>query len=112
VKNRWAWYAIVALGWLFGWVAGRALGVLVASAILFVPYLISLWLHPRTRHSACKGTGERRGGIFGWTHRRCPDCQSGRIIRFGAGYMGSPSIRSQAQRNRQAAASTKNRERW
>jgi hypothetical protein len=112
VKNKWAWYAIVALGWFFGWVVGRALGVLAASAIMFVPYFISLWLHPRARHSVCNGTGERRGGIFGWTHRRCPDCQSGRIIRVGAAYMGPANIRNQARRNRQAAASTKSRERW
>ena len=112
VKNKWSWYAIAALGLFFGWIVGRAVGVLVACAILFVPYLISLWLHPRARHSACNGTGERRGGIFGWTHRRCPDCQSGRIIRFGAAYMGPSNIRNQAQRNRKAAAITKSRQRW
>jgi hypothetical protein len=84
-------------------------GFVVATIGIAISYFISLRLHPRMRHigfRGCGGTGELRGSIFTWTFRRCPRCQSGRHIRWGAGHFGTDRIQSEYNRNtvaRQAA---------
>jgi hypothetical protein len=95
-----------------GW---HALGFILAAVFIFVAYWISLILHPRTRHTgfrSCNGTGEHRGAIFGWSHRRCPRCDGGRLIRAGAGQLGTEPVRREAASRRQARQAARDRHAW
>jgi hypothetical protein len=82
--------------------AFHVVGLVVATIGIGVFYFISLRLHPRMRHigfRGCGGTGEVRGAIFTWTFRKCPHCQSGRHIRWGAGHFGAAPIQDEYKRN-------------
>jgi len=78
----------------FSFAAFHVAGLAVAGLGCGVAYVGSLRLHPRMRHGRCKGTGEVRGAVFTWTHRKCPGtvCQGGRQIRWGAGHFGAGHI--------------------
>ena len=97
--------------WAAAIIGGSGPLVLIA-ALLTAGYGVSLVIHPRARCLRCDGTGEVRGGIYGWTFRRCPHCQGGRIIRWGARFFGLGHVRGQARQNRAHTASTRRRERW
>lgn len=91
---------------IVGFALGSLLGLILAAVILFVIYIASLRLHPRTRHRACGGTGEHHSALFPWTHRKCGGCQGGRIVRWGARRWGAGHIvdeHSQAKAARDAA---------
>ena len=88
------------------------LGLIVAGIGTGGAYLISLRVHPRMRHGRCKGTGEHRGAIFTWVHRKCPGCQGGRIIRYGAGHFGAGHIQSEYAKGKAARAAAKDGHRW
>lgn len=105
-KGRWLLLAAAAIG--IPLLAHRGTFAVVAALVLWSAYYISLRVHPRTRHRRCGGTGEHRGSLFAWGHRRCPGCAGGRSIRYGAVWLGSPAIRS--QHRRQAAARRRARE--
>jgi hypothetical protein len=78
-------------------------------------YWVSLIVHPRTRHvgfRSCNGTGEHHGFIFSWSHRRCPRCDGGRMIRAGAGTLGTSPVRDEYTRRRQARRAARNRGVW
>ena len=64
-------------------VIGRSGALLLIAALVTVSYIVSLVVHPRARCLRCDGTGELKGSVYGGAHRRCPDCQGGRIIRWG-----------------------------
>ena len=99
----------IAIIYILAVAAFHVVGFVVATIGIGISYFISLRLHPRMRHigfRGCGGTGEVRGAIFTWTFRRCPHCQSGRQIRWGAGHFGADHIQAERQRNvaaRQAA---------
>lgn len=93
-------------------ILGHSLIIGAIWAVLGVGYVISLVIHGRSRCLHCNGTGELRGSVFTWAHRRCPRCQGGRIIRWGAGSVGLPHVRQQAQTARQARQNTTTRQRW
>ena len=97
--------------WAAAIIGGSGALVLIA-ALLTAGYGVSLVIHPRARCLRCDGTGEVRGSIYGWTHRRCPHCQGGRIIRLGARVFGLGHVRGQARQNRAHAAATRRHERW
>lgn len=92
-----------------GW---HALGLAAALSVLGVLYLGSVRLSPRTRHARCNGTGQHQGILFTWVHRRCGDCQGGRVIRWGAARFGSPEVKAEAARNRAALDAAKAGHRW
>jgi hypothetical protein len=102
--------------WFFGLlivaIGGHSLALGVAWLVLGAGYLVSLLIHPRARCLHCKGTGELRGSVFKWAHRRCPDCQGGRIIRRGAAVAGLPHVRQQARTLQRAQRNTTTRQRW
>lgn len=102
--------------WFFGLLAaaliGRSMALFVLWLILAAGYAVSLVLHPRARCTHCAGTGELKGRIYGWAHRRCPRCQGGRIVRRGATAIGLPHVRQQARQIRQARENTTTRQRW
>ena len=107
----WVLIGILALG-AFG--AG-IVGFIVAAIVLFIVYLFSLRLHPRIRHTGsrgCAGTGEHRGSVFTWTHRKCPGCNGGRLIRWGAGIWGAEHIRHEHARTRAARATARSNRTW
>ena len=84
------------------------LGIIIIS-------LVTVRVHPRVRHvgwGTCNGTGEHRGAIFGWRHRRCARCNGGRLIGWGAGNFGSEHIQSEYVRSRQARAAARDGNRW
>ena len=96
---------ILLLGWANGAVAG-----LLATLALAVVYFVSLRVHPRMRHTgfrSCNGTGEHRGTLFPWTFRKCPNCNGGRLIRFGAGHFGASHIQSEYARTKQGRKTAK-----
>jgi hypothetical protein len=102
--------------WFFGLpivaIIGHSLALGAVWLVLAAGYVISVVIHPRSRCAHCSGTGELRGSIFRWTFRRCPRCQSGRIIRRGATVMGLPHVRQQAGQIRQQRENTSIRQRW
>ena len=81
---------------LFSLLAFHLVGLVLAGLGCGVAYAISLRIHPRMRHGRCKGSGEVKGSVFTWTHRKCPGkvCQGGRQIRGGAGLWGQEHIRN------------------
>ena len=106
----WLLVGILVVGYA-GW---HLLGLVLAALGLGVAYFASLRLHPRMRHSRCKGTGEVRGSVFTWTHRKCPGtvCQGGRQIRWGAGLWGADHIKAERARARSAKLTAKADNRW
>ena len=112
-------YLIVSVILLIVLTAARGFtGFLIAAGVTSVPYYVSLRLHPRTRHIGlfglwgCKGTGEHRGWLLTWGHRRCPRCDSGRLIRTGAGYFGSQQIQAQYRQRKAARKRARKENRW
>ena len=99
---------------LFSLLAFHLLGLIVAGLGCGIAYGISIRLHPRMRHGRCKGTGEVRGSVFTWTHRKCPGtvCQGGRQIRWGARHFGAGHIQGEATRAIQAKTAAKDGNRW
>ena len=86
--------------------------VLIASA---VTYMVTGRVHPRVRHTGfrgCGGTGEHRGAIFTWRFRKCPRCNSGRLISWGAGHFGASHIQSEYDRSKRARAAAREQNRW
>jgi hypothetical protein len=111
-KANFPWILIGIL--VLGFAVGNVLGLALAALGLIIAYGISLWIHPRMRHGRCKGTGEVRGAVFTWTHRKCPGkvCQSGRQIRWGARHWGAGHIQREAARAMQAKSAAKANNRW
>jgi hypothetical protein len=114
VNDVWSRRAFPVIFWGL-WIAAIAAGsgaLFVIAGLLTVGYGVSVAIHPRARCLRCNGTGEKRGGVFTWTFRRCPHCQGGRIVRRGAGVGGPAHVRNQYRQIKQQAASTRNRQRW
>ena len=109
-KARFPWVLAGIL--IFSWAAWHAAGLVLAVTGLLVLYLGSVRLSPRTRHARCNGTGQHQGILFTWVHRRCGGCQSGRVVRWGAGLFGSPEVKAEAARNRAALDAAKAGHRW
>jgi hypothetical protein len=112
-KGTFAGAAIIVF--FFATVARGIEGFFAAALIVGVPYLISVWVHPRTRHTGwrgCNGTGEHRGSVFKWSHRRCPGCDGGRLVRAGAGYFGSERMRNEYHTRKEARKNAKKERRW
>ena len=109
-RARFPW--ILAGILVVAWAGGHALGLVLAAAGCAAAYLASVRLHPRVRHRRCGGTGEHRGAVFTWVHRRCGRCAGGRIIRWGAGQWGSPAIQAERRRTRAALAAARKDHRW
>ena len=65
-------------------------GLILAGLGCGVAYLVSLRLHPRMRHGRCKGSGEVKGAVFTWVHRKCPGkvCQGGLADQVGRRLVG------------------------
>jgi len=100
---------------IVGYAVASLLGLILAAAGLFVAYLASLRVHPRIRHTGwrgCGGTGEHRGDVFTWTHRKCPGCNGGRLIRRGAAIWGPEHIRHEHARTKQARATARSSGTW
>lgn len=96
------------------WAAGIVPGILATLGVGGL-YVLSLLLSPRARHTGfrgCNGTGELHGFLFRHAHRKCPRCQSGRIIRFGARFAGLSHVRSEAATTRAARAAARDEHRW
>ena len=109
-KTRFPW---ILAGILFvSYAAAGAAGLALAGAGCGAAYGVSLWLHPRVRHGRCNGTGEVRGSVFTWTFRKCPRCQSGRVVRYGAGHWGAGHIRSEYAKAGTARAKARAEHRW
>lgn len=107
-------YVTAAVILLLAWAGGVVSGLLVTLGIGIV-YLASLRFHPRTRHTGfggCKGTGEHHSWFFGWTHRRCGRCESGRLVRWGAGHFGSETIQGEYTRNKETRATRREQGTW
>jgi hypothetical protein len=109
-KSQFPWAIVVILA--LATIVFHLLGLVIAAIGLFIAYFASLWLHPRTRHGRCKGTGEVRGSVFTWTHRKCPGCQSGRVVRWGAGHMGADHIQGEYKRTKTTRQLAKENHRW
>lgn len=109
-----ALYGTAAVILLLAWANGATSGIL-ASLGLGVIYLASLGFSPRTRHTGfrgCGGTGEIHGRLFRHAHRRCPGCQGGRIIRYGAGHFGTQHIQAEYAKGKTARKKAKAENRW
>ena len=90
-------------------------GLVIAVIGLLVSYILSLRLHPRIRHTGfrgCGGSGEHRGSVFTWVHRKCPGCQGGRMVRWGAGHFGADHIKSEYDRSKRAQAAAREQHKW
>lgn len=112
-KRSFAVAVVVTL--LVAWSGWHAGGVTVAGLVLFGAYWLSVRIHPRTRHTgwrSCDGTGEHKGTIFGWGHRKCPGCDGGRIVRWGAGHFGSEHARNEYTTRRVARQIARSRGTW
>ena len=86
---------------VIAWAAVTVIGVVLAPIAITVINLVTVRIHPRVRHvgwGTCNGTGEHRGAIFGWRHRRCARCNGGRLIGWGPALrLGAHPIRVRAQ---------------
>ncbi len=103
---------MIAVILIFSLVVWHLVGVILAALGLFITYFASLRFHPRIRHGRCNGTGEHRGSVFTWTHRRCGRCNGGRLIRWGAGQFGAGHIQAEADRSKRARAAARDENRW
>ena len=94
--------------------ASGVTGLIVAGLGCGIAYGISIRLHPRMRHGRCKGSGEVKGSVFTWTHRKCPGtvCQGGRQIRWGAGHFGASHIQGEYAKAKAAKTAAKEGNRW
>lgn len=104
--------AIIAI---FAFAVFHVVGLVLAALGLTVVYLVSLRTHPRTKHTgfrSCNGTGEHRHPLFPWTFHKCPRCNGGRLIRWGAGQWGADHIRSEHQSTKAAREFAKRNSRW
>jgi hypothetical protein len=100
---------------VFGYAVLNVLGLILAALGLFIAYFVSVRLHPRTRHTgwrSCNGAGEKRATIFTWTFHKCPNCNGGRLVRWGAGHFGPEHIQREYQRNLEARKKAKQDGRW
>ena len=100
---------------LVAWARWHAAGLILGGLGVFAAYYISLRVHPRTRHTGwrgCGGTGEHKGVVFGWGHRKCPGCQSGRLVRRGAGQWGAPRVQQEYRKGKAARKKAKQENRW
>lgn len=100
---------IVAYG---GW---HLTGLIVTSLGLGVAYLATIRIHPRVRHTgfrSCGGSGEHRGAIFSWRFRKCPRCNGGRLISWGAGHLGAGHIQTEYAKGREARKTAKKNHAW
>ena len=104
-------YGTAAVILLVCWAHGAESG-LTATAIAGAVYWLSLIFSPRDRHGACNGTGQRHGILFRHAFRRCPRCNSGRIIRLGARFWGLPHIRREAAATGRERALARSERRW
>jgi hypothetical protein len=80
-----------------------------------VTCLVTGRIHPRVRHvgfRGCGGTGEHRGFFFPWRFRKCPRCNSGRLIGWTAGHYGAGHIQGEYQRSRRARTAARGQNRW
>jgi hypothetical protein len=112
-KSQFLWLLIGVV--VVAWAGWHLLGLVVAGLGLFVSYFLTVRLHPRTRHTGwrgCGGTGEHKGSIFTWRHHRCPGCQGGRLIGWGAGHLGSDHIKAEYARTKAARELAKENNRW
>lgn len=99
-KTQAPWLLIAIL--VVSYAALHVIGLILAGLVLSAMYLGSIRMHPRIRHKKCGGMGEHRSALFPWTHRKCPGCQGGRLIRWGAGQFGADHIRSEYRRGKEA----------
>jgi hypothetical protein len=84
-----SWLILAALVFtLFTASHGLFAGILAVLAVPGIPYVITCWLSPRTRHGRCGGTGEHRAWWWPWAHRHCKTCANGRVIRLGTRIVG------------------------
>ena len=109
-KARFPW--ILAGILILSYAAFRVTGLILAAIGCAAAYGTSLRAHPRMRHGRCGGTGEHRGAVFTWVHRKCPGCQSGRIVRYGAGHYGAGPVRAEYAKARTARAKARAEHRW
>ena len=98
---------IEVVSWANGVMAG-----IIATLIVGAVYWLSLLLSPRDRHGRCGGTGQLHGVLFRHAFRKCPRCNSGRIIRFGAARWGLPHVRREAEATARARALARTEGRW
>ena len=112
-RSTFPWAIVIIL--VVAWAGWHALGLVLAALGLGIAYLVSLWLHPRIRHTGfrgCNGTGEVRGSIFTWTFHKCGGCNGGRLIRWGSGHYGAHQIQAEYQRSKAARARARAEHRW
>jgi hypothetical protein len=112
-RSHFPWALIAIL--IVGYVLGHTVGLILAGLGLFVIYLGSLRIHPRIRHTgfrSCGGTGEHRGSVFTWTHHKCPACNGGRLIRWGAGIWGAEHIRNEYKRTKEVRKTARQNSTW
>jgi hypothetical protein len=107
----WVITGILVVAWA-GW---HLPGLVLAAAGLAVVYLASLRTHPRIRHTGwrgCGGSGEVRHRLFPWVFHRCGRCNSGRLVRWGAGQWGSGPVRAERRRLATARARARDSRSW
>jgi hypothetical protein len=112
-KGQFPWLLAIIL--VVGYAVFNVIGLVLAALLLFVAYLVSIRIHPRIRHTgwgSCGGSGEKRGAIFTWTFHKCPGCNGGRLVRWGAGHFGNNPIQSEYRRNIEARRKAKQEGRW
>ncbi len=109
-RTQFPWILILIL--VAGFLLGHVLGLVLAVIGLVVIYLVSVRVHPRMRHRSCNGTGEHRGAVFTWTHRKCPRCNGGRLVRWGAGQFGADHVRNEYRSAKDARAAARDNNTW
>lgn len=98
---------------LIAWANAHAAGLIVAAGAFFGLHVIAVRFNPRMAHRTCRGTGRHPGRILQWTHHRDQDCLgSGRVLRPGARYFGTPAVRAEAAAQQQARARAKANRAW
>ena len=112
--SKLAAYGSATIILLVAWAAGPAPGILATLAIIVIA-AVTVRIHPRVRHTGwrgCAGTGEHRGFFFPWRFRKCPRCNSGRLISWVAGHFGAGHIQSEYAQSRAARAVARDEHRW
>jgi hypothetical protein len=112
-RAHFPWVLLIIL--IVGFAAFGILGLILAAIGLVVAYFFGVRLHPpgpACWTGGCNGRGEHRGAIFTWAFHRCPGCNGGRLVRWGAGHFGPGKIQDEYRRGIEIRRQAKKDKRW
>jgi len=100
-------FVVAVVAEIIGIAGAQVIGGIVVTVGIGAIWWWSSRMHPRMRHRACKGTGEVRSWLLPWVFHRCPNCTSGRVVRWGAGHFGAQYAQAEYRKAKATRAAAK-----